>query len=301
MRIIFMGTPDFATPALRALHAADHEVVAVYTQPPRRAGRGKKIMPSPIHLAADELGIEVHHPASLKEAEAQNAFAALSADVAIVAAYGLILPQAVLDAPRYGCINIHASLLPRWRGAAPVQRAILAGDDETGVTIMQMEAGLDTGPMLATTSTPIARKNAGELTDELAQMGAKLMVEVLADLSAFRPIIQPTEGTTYAAKIDKVESRLDFHQDANAVERQIRAFAPAPGAFFELEQERYRILSAEIVAGNGTPGAILDDQLTIACKQGAIRPILIQRAGKPVMAASALLRGRPIAPGTLLA
>ena len=301
MRIIFMGTPDFAVPALLALHEAGHDMAAVYTQPPRPAGRGKKLQPSPVHLKAETLGIPVRHPVSLKGADEQAGFAALQADVAVVAAYGLILPVPVLEAPRLGCLNIHGSILPRWRGAAPVQRAILAGDAETGVTIMQMEKGLDTGPMLAFARTALGTKNAGDLTDELAEMGARLMVKVLADLSTFPPVPQPAEGVTYAAKIDKAESRLDFSQSAEAVERQIRAFAPTPGAFFELEGERYRVLAADSLPDCGVASTILDDALTIACGHGAIRPSLIQRAGKPVMDAAALLRGRPIEAGTLLA
>lgn len=301
MRIIFMGTPDFAVPTLVALAEAGHEIVAVYTQPPRPAGRGKKLQPSPVQLAAEARGFAVRYPVSLKGADEQADFAALNADVAVVAAYGLILPQPVLDAPRLGCLNVHGSLLPRWRGAAPVQRSILAGDAETGVTIMQMERGLDTGPMLAKVATPVDGKTAGELTGELADLGAKLMVEVLADLPSYPPLVQPDEGVTYAHKIDKAESRLDFARDAVDVERQVRAFAPAPGAFFELEGERYRVLATEVVSGSGAPGVTLDDALTIACGAGAIRPVLVQRAGRPAMETAALLRGRAIAAGTVLA
>lgn len=300
MRIIFMGTPDFAVPTLRALAAAGHTVVAAYSQPPRPAGRGKKLQPSPVHLAAEALGIAVRTPASLKGAEEQEAMAALDADVAVVAAYGLILPQAVLDAPRLGCLNVHGSILPRWRGAAPVQRAILAGDEETGVTIMQMERGLDTGPMLAKVSTPVDGKTAGALTEELAARGAALMVEVLADLPGHPPVTQPEDGVTYAHKIDKAESRLDFTRAAVDVERQVRAFAPAPGAFFELDGERYRVLAAEVVAGAGVPGTALDDALTIACGTGALRPLIVQRAGRPAMDTAALLRGRAVPAGTVL-
>ncbi len=300
MRIVFMGTPDFAVPTLQALVAAGHEVVAAYSQPPRPAGRGKQLQPSAVHRAAEALGIAVRTPLSLKGAEEQAAFAALEADVAVVAAYGLILPQPVLDAPRHGCLNVHGSLLPRWRGAAPVQRAILAGDALTGVTIMQMERGLDTGPMLATVETPIAAKTAGELTTELAEKGAALMVTVLADLAGHPPVVQPEEGVTYAHKIEKAESRLDFTRAAVDVERQVRAFAPAPGAFFEQEGERYRVLAAEVVAGSGAPGVTLDAALTIACGEGALRPTLIQRAGKPAMETAALLRGRAIPAGTVL-
>lgn len=300
MRIIFMGTPDFAVPSLNALVAAGHQVVVAYSQPPRPAGRGKKLQPSPVQLAAEGHGIEVRTPVSLKGADEQAALAALEADMAVVAAYGLILPQAVLDLPKHGCLNVHGSILPRWRGAAPVQRAILAGDEHTGVTIMQMERGLDTGPMLAKIETPVAGKTAGELTSELAEKGASLMVQVLADLAAYPAVIQPEEGVTYAHKIDKAESRLDFTRSAVEVERQIRAFAPAPGAFFELEGERYRVLAADVVAGQGGAGMTLDDALTIACTSGAIRPTLLQRAGRPAMEASSLLRGRAIAAGTML-
>ncbi|KUR73301.1 methionyl-tRNA formyltransferase [Novosphingobium sp. FSW06-99] len=298
MRIVFMGTPDFAVPSLRALIAAGHEVVAVYSQPPRPAGRGKRLQPSPVHLAAQAAGIAVHTPISLKGAEDQAAFAAHRADVAVVAAYGLILPPPVLAAPVHGCLNVHGSLLPRWRGAAPVQRAILAGDDETGVTIMQMERGLDTGPMLAMVRTPVAGKTAGVLTAELAELGAAAMVAVLADLPGHPPVAQPDAGVTYAAKIDKAESRLDFALSADACERCVRAFAPAPGAFFELDGERYRVLAAHVVAGTGLPGTVIDDALTIACGSQALRPTLVQRAGRPAMDSAALLRGRAIAVGT---
>ncbi|MDP3906957.1 methionyl-tRNA formyltransferase [Novosphingobium sp.] len=301
MRIIFMGTPDFAVPALIALVEAGHEVVCAYSQPPRPAGRGKQLQPSPVQREAEARGIPVRHPVSLKGAEDQAAFAALNADVAIVAAYGLILPRAVLDAPRHGCINLHASLLPRWRGAAPIQRAILAGDAQTGVTIMQMEAGLDTGPMLADVRTAVDGKTAGALTAELAELGGRLLLDVLADLPAHPPRPQPDAGVTYAAKIDKAESRLDFTRSAAEVERQVRAFAPTPGAFFELEGERYRVLQAEVADGTGVAGTTINDALTIACADGAIRPVLIQRAGRPVMDRAALLRGRAIPAGTVLA
>jgi methionyl-tRNA formyltransferase len=301
MRVVFMGTPEFAVPTLDALVAAGHAVVAVYSQPPRPAGRGKKLQPGPVHLAAERHGLPVFTPVSLKGADEQAAFAAHGADVAVVAAYGLILPQAILSAPRHGCLNVHGSLLPRWRGAAPVQRAILAGDMHTGITIMQMERGLDTGPMLATVATPVAGKTAGDLTAELATLGADLMVRVLADLSAFEPEVQPEAGVTYAAKIDKAESRLNFTAPAEQVERQVRAFAPAPGAFFELEGERYRVLAAQVADGEGAPGTVLDDALTIACGQGALRPLIVQRAGRPAMDTAALLRGRAIAAGTVLA
>ena len=306
MRIIFMGTPEFAVPALEALHGAGHEVVAVYTQPPRPGGRrGRLLVPSPVQARAEALGIAVCCPVSLKGAEARAEFAAFGADIAVVAAYGLILPQAVLDAPRLarrgqGCLNIHASLLPRWRGAAPVQRAILAGDTETGVCIMRMEAGLDTGPVLAREGTAIGGKNAGVLAAELAEMGAALVVRVLADLPAFPEVPQGAEGVTYAAKIDKGEARLDFSKGALHAHRQIRAFAPTPGAWFEIDGERVKVLEAEIRDGVEAPGTILDDQLTIACGQGAIRPLTVQRAGRPAMDYMDFLRGFPIPAGTRL-
>ncbi|ODU19769.1 methionyl-tRNA formyltransferase [Sphingopyxis sp. SCN 67-31] len=306
MRIAFMGTPPFAVPTLAALHAAGHEIVAVYTQPPRPAQRGKKLQQSAVHLWAEAHGLPVRTPKSLRTEEAQGEFAALDLDVAVVAAYGLILPQAILESPREGCLNVHGSILPRWRGAAPVQRAILAGDTETGVTIMQMDAGLDTGGMRLIGRTPVAGKTAGELTDELAAMGAALMVEVLADLSACPPVPQPDDGATYAAKIDKSEARLDFLVSAPQTERQIRAFNPVPGAFFELEGERYKILAADVVhpadtVAGAAPGVTLDDALTIACNPGAVRATRVQRAGKPAMDAAELLRGRPITAGTRLA
>lgn len=303
MRIAFMGTPDFAVPTLDALAVAGHEIVAVYCQPPRPAGRGKALSPSPVQKRAEALGLEVRYPVSLRDEQAQADFAGLDLDAAVVAAYGLILPQPILDAPRLGCLNVHGSLLPRWRGAAPVQRAILAGDVETGVTIMQMERGLDTGPMLAILRTPIDSKTAGELTDELARSGAALMVDVLDKIEAYPPVVQPEDGVTYAAKIDKAEARLDFTRPAAEVERQVRAFNPAPGAWFEQDGERIRILACSIVenAPAGAFGEVLDDRLTIACGGGAIRPIRVQRAGKAAMATAELLRGFDIAAGTVIA
>lgn len=301
MRLAFMGTPDFAVPTLRALVEAGHEIAAVYSQPPRPAHRGKKLTPSPVHQLAEELGLEVRTPVSLKGEEEKAAFAALDLDACVVAAYGLILPRAVLDAPRHGCLNVHGSLLPRWRGAAPVQRAILAGDQLTGVTIMQMEAGLDTGPMLLKGDTPVVRKTAGALTQEIAELGARLMVQVLGDLSAYPPVVQPDEGVTYAAKIDKAEARLDFSHSAEQVERQVRAFNPMPGAFFELNGERLRVHAAEMIAGSAETGTILDEHLTIACADGAIRPTIIQRAGRPAMPIEDFLRGFSVAPGTIIA
>ncbi len=298
MRIIYMGTPDFAVPALTALAAAGHEIAAVYSQPPRPAGRGKALRPSPVHAQADRMGIDVRTPVSLKDADVQAAFAALNADVAVVAAYGLILPRPILDAPRLGCFNIHASLLPRWRGAAPIQRAILSGDNVTGVTIMDMEAGLDTGPMRAKHVTPIEDKTAGALTEELAQAGAELMVEVLDDLPAHPPVPQPQEGVTYASKIDKAESRIDFTRDAHQVERLVRAFNPFPGAFFEYRGERFRILAAHVEEHGGPAGELLDNSLLIGCGHASLRPTLIQRAGKGAMSPGEFLRGYDMPAGS---
>jgi methionyl-tRNA formyltransferase len=299
MRIVFMGTPDFSVPVLDALVEAGHEVVAVYTQPPRPAGRGKKMVPSPVQARAEALGLAVRAPVSLKGAEEQAAFAALAADVAVVAAYGLILPKTVLAAPAHGCLNVHASLLPRWRGAAPIQRAILAGDAETGVCIMQMEAGLDTGPVRLTGRTPIGGKTAGELTAELSAIGAQLMSAVLGDLDGNPAVAQPADGVTYAAKIDKAEAQLDFAQAAEAVERKVRAFNP-PGAWFEANDERIRVLQAAMTDGAGAPGEVIDGELTIACGSGAIQPVVVQRAGRGIMSADVLLRGFPIPGGTRL-
>ena len=301
-----MGTPPFAVPTLAALDAAGHDIVAVYSQPPRPAQRGKKLQKSPVQVWAEEHSLPVRTPKSLRSGETQAEFAALDLDIAVVAAYGLILPQAILDAPREGCLNVHGSILPRWRGAAPVQRAILAGDAETGVTIMQMDIGLDTGAMRLIETTPATGKSAGILTHELAEMGALMMRRVLSDLHAFPPTPQPEDGVTYAAKIDKGEARLDFLTSAVQVERQVRAFNPMPGAFFELDGERYKILAAEVLHPSETvagavPGVTLDDALTIACNPGAIRATRVQRAGKPAMDAAELLRGRAIPAGTRLA
>jgi methionyl-tRNA formyltransferase len=302
MRIAFMGTPDFAVPTLDALVAAGHELAAVYSQPPRPAGRGKGVRPSPVQQRAEAAAIEVRTPLSLRDPQAQAQFAALGLDVAVVAAYGLILPEPILEAPRHGCLNVHASLLPRWRGAAPVQRAILAGDEKTGVTIMQMEKGLDTGPMLAAGETEIGRKTAGELTAELAAIGAALMADVLERLGTVRPVPQPEEGVTYAPKIEKREARLDFSRSGAEVERQVRAFNPAPGAFFEHRGERIRILAAQAVPceADADAGVVVDDHLAIACGAGAILPTLVQRAGRDAMTPEALLRGFAVPPGTRL-
>ncbi|MDQ0251291.1 methionyl-tRNA formyltransferase [Sphingomonas kyeonggiensis] len=312
MRVIFMGTPEFAVPVLDALVDAGHDVVAAYSQPPRAGGRrGKALTPSPVQARAEALGIAVRTPLSFrKDPDALPAFQALEADVAVVAAYGLILPQAVLDAPRHGCLNVHGSLLPRWRGAAPVQRAILAGDTETGIGIMQMEAGLDTGPVRLEERIPIGPSDtSGVLSQRLSLLGAKLMVEVLGDLAGYPPQPQPEDGVTYAAKIDKAEARIDWSVGAQQVDRQVRAFNPAPGAWFEHEGERIKLLTAHVQSASDnpgdvhyrtTPGLVLDAQLTIGCGDGAIRPDTVQRAGRGVMTVTELLRGFPIPPGIRL-
>ena len=306
MRLIFMGTPEFALVAVKALAAAGHDLAGVYTRPPRRAGRGKVLRPSPVQIWAEGRGLPVRTPASFAEQETIAEFTVLNADAAVVAAYGLILPQAVLDAPVHGCLNIHASLLPRWRGAAPIQRAIQAGDAETGITIMQMEAGLDTGPILMQRRVPIAdATTAGGLHDELAALGAEAMAEVLAWLDGavagdLTPRLQPGPGATYARKVDKSESRIDWSQPAAHIERTVRAFDPAPGAFFDAGGQRIRILCAELAEGAGAPGTVLDDGLTVACGEGALRPLRVQRQGKDPMAAADLLRGFAIPAGTVL-
>lgn len=297
-----MGTPEFAVPTLDALLDAGHEVVAVYTQPPRPGGRrGKAPTPSPVHKRAEAAGIEVRTPERLRGPEEQAAFAALDLDAAVVAAYGLILPEPILSAPRHGCLNVHASLLPRWRGAAPIQRAILAGDEKTGVCIMGMEKGLDTGRVYASRETEVDGKTAGDLTAELAGIGGALMADVLNRLRDIVPEPQPEEGVTYAHKIDKAEARIDFTRTAEEVERKVRAFNPAPGAYFEQQGERVKVLAARIIPGDHEPGTVLDDQLAIACGAGVLLPTLVQRAGKAVMTAGDLLRGFAIPAGTRLA
>ncbi|MEL7211538.1 MAG: methionyl-tRNA formyltransferase [Pseudomonadota bacterium] len=291
MRIVFMGTPDFSVPVLDALVAAGHEVCAVYTQPPRPAGRGKKERPSPVHARALELGLEVRHPARLKSLEDQADFAALQADIGVVVAYGLILPQAILDVPAHGCLNIHASLLPRWRGAAPIHRAIMAGDTETGVCIMQMEAGLDTGPVLLREATPITGADTtARLHDRLSAMGARLIVEALARLPDLTPESQPEAGVTYAEKIDKAEARVDWRRPAAEVDRLIRGLSPFPGAWCEIAGERVKLLDAELVEGMGFPGEHLGD-FRVACGAGAVRITQAQRQGKRAVPAADFLRG----------
>ena len=300
MRLAFMGTPDFAVPTLDALVEAGHELAAVYTQPPRRAGRGKSLTPSPVQRRAEEAGLEVRTPSTLRDPDVQAAFAALQLDAAVVAAYGLILPAPILEAPVHGCLNVHASLLPRWRGAAPIHRAILAGDEKTGVCIMGMERGLDTGPVYARRETAIDRKTAGELTAELAGVGAALMADVLGRLHEIEPTAQPVDGVTYAAKIGKHEARLDFSQSAASVERQVRAFNPVPGAFFDVGGERIKVLAAETSVLSGAAGTVLDHGLTIACGKGSIVPTLVQRAGRAAMRPDELLRGFVIPVGAAL-
>ncbi|MBB3711167.1 methionyl-tRNA formyltransferase [Limimaricola variabilis] len=298
MRVTFMGTPDFSVHALDALLRADHEIACVYTQPPRPAGRGKKPRPSAVQARAEELGLMVRHPVSLKGAEAQADFAALEADVAVVVAYGLILPQPILDAPRQGCLNIHASLLPRWRGAAPIQRAIMEGDTETGVCIMQMEAGLDTGPVLLREATPIgATDTAAELHDRLAKMGGRMIVDTLRELADLRPEPQPEDGVTYAAKIDKAEARIDWTRTAAHVARQVNALSPFPGAWCMAGDERLKILRAAAGPGEGAPGAVIGEGV-VACGDGAVELLEIQREGKKPLPVAEALRGRAL-PDTL--
>jgi methionyl-tRNA formyltransferase len=298
MRIIFMGSPDFAVPSLNALVEAGHEVVAAYSQPPRPAGRGKGERKTAVHERADALGIGVRTPKSLRNEEEQAQFRGLDADLAVVAAYGLILPLAILEAPKAGCINVHASLLPRWRGAAPIQRAILAGDEISGVTLMRMDEGLDTGPMLARQSLDIRGRNAGEVTDNMAHLGARMLLEWLDAPTPPEP--QPVAGATYANKIDKTEARIDWSQPAADIERQVRAFAPSPGAWFEANGERIKLLGAEAIQLVGGAGVVLDDVLTIGTGSGSIRPLTVQRAGRGPMPPGELLRGFAIPAGTIV-
>jgi len=305
MRIVFMGTPDFSVPALRAVASA-HEVVAVYTQPPKPAGRGMNERRSPVHLAAEELKIPVLHPVNFKDAETRTAFAAHDADVAVVIAYGLLLPQEILAAPKFGCLNVHASLLPRWRGAAPINRAIMAGDRETGVAVMKMEAGLDTGPVGLEQRIEIAPDmTAGELHDKLAEMGADMMPRALAALETtglkFTP--QDVEGVTYAKKLDKNETKIDWSRPAQEVHNHIRGLSPFPGAWFEIdgakEKLRVRALRSTLAEGKGKPGELLGD-LTIACGGGAVKLLEVQRAGAKAMKAEEFLRGLPLAKGAIV-
>ncbi len=301
LRLAFMGSPDFAVPALTALHEAGHVIAAVYCQPPRPAGRGQRDQPCPVHRAALALGLEVRTPARLKRDAAEHAaFAALGLDAAVVAAYGLILPKAMLDAPRRGCLNIHASLLPRWRGAGPIQAAILAGDAETGVTIMRMEEGLDTGPMLLTGRVPIGpRATTPALHDALAALGAALMLRALAEDPPAVP--QPAEGATHAPKLAKEDGRLDWREAAVALDRRVRALNPWPGTFFDHGGgEAIRVLAAEPASGSGAPGTVLDEAPTIACGTGALRLLRLQRPGRAPLPADAFLRGFALPAGTIL-
>jgi methionyl-tRNA formyltransferase len=306
MRLIFAGTPEFAASALRALIPTGHDIALVLTQPDRPAGRGMQLKPSAVKSLALEHGLAVAQPLSLKDEAVQASLRAVGADLMVVAAYGLILPQAVLDIPRLGCLNIHASLLPRWRGAAPIQRAIEAGDAETGITIMVMDEGLDTGPMLLKESVPIGpATTAGALHDALAAVGARLVVQAVEGLRSgvLVPAPQPAQGVTYAKKVEKHEARLDWRAPAALLERRVRAFNPVPGAWFEARGERIRVLRAEVPAGvsGGAPGAVLDERLTVACAGGTLRLLEVQRAGKAPVAAEAFLRGFPIPAGTELA
>src|SRR5882672_3878660 len=304
LNLVFMGTPEFATTILAGLIDAGHRVRAVYSQPPRPAGRGHRMQPSPVQELAERCGIPVHCPVTLRNAETRAEFAALEADAAIVAAYGLILPAPILAAPRLGCLNVHASLLPRWRGAAPIQRAILAGDTETGIAIMQMDEGLDTGPVLLQQAIPIGPKEtAGELTGRLAGLGAQMIVEALDGVAAgtLTAPPQPADGATYAKKLRREEAQLDWRGAAAALERQVRAFDPWPGTFFVIGSERIRVLAADALPSPpAAPGSVLDDRLTIACGDGALRPSFVQRPGRAQMETAALLRGFAIPPGTVL-
>ena len=296
-----MGTPDFSVPVLEALVAAGHEIACVYCQPPRPAGRGKKLRPTPVQARAEALGLVVRHPLSFKEPGVVAEFAAFGADLAVVVAYGLILPQSVLDGPAYGCVNIHASLLPRWRGAAPIHRAIMSGDAETGVCIMQMEAGLDTGPVLARQSTPIGvAETAGALHDRLSALGAALIVQVLPQMPGLAAVTQPDDGVVYAAKIDKSEAVIDWAQPASTIDCQIRALAPFPGAWTLINGERVKLLGSECGAGSAAPGTVLDASLTIACGTDALRVTRAQRAGKVAQDVGEFLRGWPVPAGLKL-
>jgi methionyl-tRNA formyltransferase len=305
LRLAFMGTPDFAVPSLEALIAAGHELAAVYSQPPRPAGRGHRLQPSPVHRLAEARGIPVRTPKRLREPAEQQAFAELRLDAAVVAAYGLILPKPILEAPRLGCLNVHASLLPRWRGAAPIHRALLAGDAESGVTIMQMDEGLDTGAMLLREAVPIGpRTTAAELHDALAALGARLVVGALAGLAEGRLVAtpQPEAGVTYAAKLTREEGRLDWRLPATVLERMVRALNPAPGVWFELSGERIKVLeaAAEEAGPAAAPGTVVDNRIGIACGAGIFRPTRLQRPGREAVPAEAFLRGHAIPAGTLL-
>jgi len=299
-----MGTPDFAAASLAALIAAGHDIEAVYSQPARPSGRGHRPQPSPVQALAASHGLRVSTPATLKDETERRRFASLGLDVAVVVAYGLLLPKAFLEAPRLGCLNVHASLLPRWRGASPIQHAILAGDLETGITIMRMDEGLDTGPILLTEPLAIGpAETGGSLHDRLASLGARLIVEGLDRLTSGKlvPRPQPAEGACYAPKLTREDGRLDWRRPAEELARRVRALNPRPGAWCEAGHERLRVLTAEPAAGNGPPGRLLDDRLTVACAMGALRLVEIQRPGRAAMGAEDFLRGHPLAKGTVLA
>jgi methionyl-tRNA formyltransferase len=300
MRLAFMGSPDFAVPALRALRAAGHQIAAVYCQPARPAGRGQAVRRCPVHIEADSLGLPIRTPPRLRTMpEEWDAFASLDLDAAVVSAYGLILPKPMLETPLRGCLNIHASLLPRWRGAAPIHAAILAGDRETGVTIMQMDAGLDTGPMLLREAVPITPSTTtATLHDTLAILGSRLILAALT--TAPKPVPQPAEGVTYAPKLSRDDGRVDWTQDAAAVERRVRAFDPWPGTFSTCDGIMLKILGAVVTDGSGEPGTVLDDRLLVGCGSGAVRLTRVQLAGRAAMDADAFLRGHPIAAGARL-
>ena len=300
LRLAFMGTPDFAVPTLAELLAQGHDIACVYSQPPRPKGRGMALESSPVHQFAQKAGLPVRHPVSLKGEAEQAEFAALDLDAAVVVAYGLLLPRPILEAPRLGCFNLHASLLPRWRGAAPIQRAVMAGDEETGVMVMQMEQGLDTGPVLMAERVKIGRKTSGELTADLSRLGADLMVRALGALErgAVTPQRQAEAGVTYARKITKDEARIDWSKSAAEIDAGVRGLAPSPGAFTEAKGERLKILAALPVKDRGEPGEVLTDDLTVACGEGALKLLRVQRAGKGVMEARELLKGFPLPPGT---
>ena len=301
LSLAFMGTPDFAAASLAALIAAGHAIRAVYSQPPRPAGRGHRPQASPVQALAESHGLPVFTPASLKAEDERRRFAGLGLDAAVVAAYGLILPRGFLEAPRLGCLNVHASLLPRWRGAAPIQRAILAGDKETGISIMRMDEGLDTGPVLLSKSVAIGpQETGGSLHDKLAGLGARLIVEALDRLAAgsLAATAQPATGVTYAAKLGRADGRLDWRLPADELARRVRALSPRPGAWCEAAGERLRVLTAEAMPGEGPPGCVLDDRLTVACGAGALRLLLLQRPGRAPMPAEALLRGFALPAGT---
>jgi methionyl-tRNA formyltransferase len=300
LRLAFMGTPDFAVPALAELIAQGHDIAAVYSQPPRPKGRGLETVPGPVHHFATTAGLLVRTPLSLKGAEEQAAFAALDLDAAVVVAYGLLLPKPILDAPRLGCFNLHGSLLPRWRGAAPIQRAVMAGDTETGVMVMHMDEGLDTGPVLMAERVSVGRQTSGELAETLSRLGADLMVRALGALERGQvsETSQVEAGVTYAKKISKDEARIDWNKSAAEIDCLIRGLAPVPGAFSEVKGERLKILYAEPVAGSGNPGTVIGDDLTIACGNGALRLLKVQRAGGKAMEATALLQGFALPRGT---